>query len=253
MIYLDLVMGLNFAVDLLLLLGTNRLAGFPSRPGRCTAAAALGGVYGGICLLPEFAFLGNTLLRMTALSAMAVLAFGTDRSALRRGILFLFLSMALGGIALGIGSSGGWHLVAAAAGVAALCILGFGGKAGGRQFVAVEIIHRGVCATLTALQDTGNTLRDPISGSAVVVAGPDAAEKLLGLTTDQLRSPADTLPANPGLRLIPYRSVGSSGGMLLAFRPEMIRIGGKISKTLVAFAPESIGNDGYQALTGGTL
>ena len=34
-IYLDLVMVLNFLVDFFLLLGTNRLSGFPAQPWRC--------------------------------------------------------------------------------------------------------------------------------------------------------------------------------------------------------------------------
>ena len=40
-IYLDLVVILNFLVDFLLLLGTNRLSGFPASPLRAAAAAAL--------------------------------------------------------------------------------------------------------------------------------------------------------------------------------------------------------------------
>ena len=39
-IYLDLVVILNFLVDFLLLLGTNRLSGFPASPLRAAAAAA---------------------------------------------------------------------------------------------------------------------------------------------------------------------------------------------------------------------
>ena len=40
-IYLDLVVILNFLVDFLLLLGTNRLSGFPASPLRAAASAAL--------------------------------------------------------------------------------------------------------------------------------------------------------------------------------------------------------------------
>lgn len=58
-VYVDAVMGLNFLVDLLLLVGTNRLAGHPSEPKRIIPAAALGGLYGGMCLVPGFRFLGN--------------------------------------------------------------------------------------------------------------------------------------------------------------------------------------------------
>ena len=104
-VYLDMVMVLNFLVDLLLLLGTNRLAGFPMGLGRCVLAAAYGGVYSGVCLLPRFSFLGNSLWRVVSLGAMALLAFGMNTSALRRGGIFVILSMALGGIALSMGTN----------------------------------------------------------------------------------------------------------------------------------------------------
>ena len=46
-VYLDLVILLNFLVDYLLLLGTNRISGFPLTPGRTALAAVLGGIYFG--------------------------------------------------------------------------------------------------------------------------------------------------------------------------------------------------------------
>ncbi len=253
MVYVDLVMLLNFAVDLLLLMGTNRLSGFPSRRGRCFLAAMLGGLYGAVCLLPGFRFLGNLLWRIVALAAMAVTAFGADKSALRRGALFVMLSMALGGIALGLGRGGTWQLIAAAAGLCLLSGFGFSGKMGARQYVSVEIIHRGVRTAMTALKDTGNSLRDPITGEPVLVVGPEAAKKLLGLSAEQLATPIEAMTAVPGLRLIPFRAVGSANGMLLAFRPEMVCIDGQNGRTIVAFAPDKIGNEGYQALAGGLL
>ena len=41
-VYLDLVIILNFLVDLLLLLGANRLSGYPSAIVRCAVSAAIG-------------------------------------------------------------------------------------------------------------------------------------------------------------------------------------------------------------------
>ena len=49
MVYGDVVMALNFLVDFLLLMGTDRLAGFPAAAGRCALAAGLGAVYSGAC------------------------------------------------------------------------------------------------------------------------------------------------------------------------------------------------------------
>ena len=102
-LYVDVVAGLNFLVDYLLILGTNRLSGFPPAYCRSGVAAAIGGIYGGACLLPGFSFLSSMLWRIVSLSMIAVIAFGWNRSALQRGGIFVLLSMALGGIATGFG------------------------------------------------------------------------------------------------------------------------------------------------------
>lgn len=251
MVYLDLVMLLNFLVDLLLLIGTNSLSGYPFRPWRSAAAAAVGGVYGGICLLPGFTFLSGTAWRLVFLGLMAVIAFGWNRSALRRGVLFVFLSMALGGIALGLGSGGVWALVGAAACVSLMCIIGFHGKAGAQKFALVELKMGSKHRVLTALYDTGNTLKDPVTGRPVLVVGSEVAEDLLGLSLLQLGNPVQTVTEIPGLRLIPYRAVGQPGGMLLAVRMDEVKMDGKKCDVIVAFAPQKLGIDGYEALAGG--
>ena len=104
-VYLDLVVLLNFLVDGLLLMGANRLTGYPAGWRRCALAAAVGGVYAGACMLPACRFLGNTLWRIVSLVSMAVIAFGWNFSALRRGTIFVLLSMALGGLASSMGNT----------------------------------------------------------------------------------------------------------------------------------------------------
>ena len=118
-IYLDLVMVLNFLVDFLLLLGTNRLAGFPASPWRCAGASVLGALYSGACFLPGFRFLGNILWRGISLSLMGILAFGMNAGTWKRIGLFLLLTMAMGGIALGLGRGDGPSIVLCAL----LCLL----------------------------------------------------------------------------------------------------------------------------------
>lgn len=256
MIYLDLVVGLNFLVDLLLLLGTNRLSGYPPGIRRLLPAAALGGIYAAGCLLPGFSFLGNNLWRLVSLAIMAGIAFGWNRSALKRSGIFILLSMALGGIVMSLERGGFTAIVLAAAGVWVLCRIGFGERVGGRELIPLELRREDKVLRLTALRDTGNTLKDPITGEQVLIIDSGAACELTGLSADQLRRPLETIAQCPipGLRLIPYRAVGQSGGMLLALRFKDVRIGNRKTDALVAFAPESIGKvEGYQALTGGVL
>lgn len=243
-IYLDAFMGLNFLVDLCLLLGVNRLAGHPPGVKRAAAAAALGGGYAGVCLVPGFAFLANGLWRAVSLGLMGWTAFGADRSGWQRSVLFVLLSMALGGLALCM-DTGGMGLVVCAGGMAVLCRMGL--RSRGRQFVPMTVTYGGRTAAVRALCDTGNTLRDPITGETVAVLSPEVGEKL-GIPAAVLRDPAGAMI--PGIRLIPARTVGG-GGLLAALRCERVDIGGRPGGTLVAFAREAFGNGEYQGLTGG--
>ncbi len=251
-VYLDLVLVINFLVDFLLILATDRLCGYPPSLGRAARAALLGGIYGAACFLPGFHFLGNMLWKTVSLSLMTWIAFGLNRGMIRRGAVFVLLSMALGGAAMGVGSGNFRSVVVSFVGIFVLCVLT--GTVGKRGFVPVELTYGEKRMKITALQDTGNTLRDPVTGSQVLVVGADVAQKLTGLNSHQLKTPIESLGAIPGLRLIPYHAVGQPEGMLLALKIPKVKIGHRTESRLVAFAPDGIGSDGtYQALTGGTV
>ena len=254
-VYLDLVVLLNFLVDTLLLMGTNRLTGFPPGVKRAALAGAAGGVYAGICMLPGWVFLGNLLWRAVFLCVLASIAFGWNRSAIRRCGIFVLLSMALGGIALGLEQGDFGTLILAAAAVAILCGMTVHSPLGMQKYQPVELKWNGQHLCLTALIDTGNTLRDPVTGASVLVVGADVAGKL-GISREILHDPVTAIAAGklPGARLIPYRAVGKTGALLPAVRLEEVRLGGQVISPIVAFAPEDIGRaEAYQALAGGLV
>jgi len=254
MVYLDLVVLLNFLVDFLLILAANRICGFPPGFLRAAGAAVLGGVYAAACLIPGFRFLSNSVWRMVSLSLMSLAAFGCNASALRRGVVFVLLCMALGGLAMGVQRRDFTAVCLCALCLWGMCTVGFQGGIGQREYIPVELCFRGRKLSLLALRDTGNLLKDPITGERVLVAGADVGWELLELTGEQLRHPVQTLASGflSGLRLIPYKSVGQPSGMLLAMRMEGAKINGKSCSPLVAFAPDRIGRtDVYRMLAGG--
>ena len=109
---------------------------------------------------------------------------------------------------------------------------------------------------LLALRDTGNTLKDPVTGKGILVADAQSAETLLGLTKAQLSDPVGTVESGilPGLRLIPYHTIDRSQGMMLGLWVKEARVGRQRGGVLVALAPEELSQDGsVQALTGGTV
>ena len=206
-------------------------------------------------MLPGFGFLANTLWRLVSLALMSAIAFGVDQGGLRRGVLLVFLSMALGGIAMGLGRGGFGSIVLSAGGLCFLCVVGFRGKMTRQQYVPVTIDHNGMKVSLTALVDTGNTLRDPVSGMPVLVVEDAVARQLLQLSAEQVAHPVETLAMarKPGLRLIPYSAVGQQAGLLLGIRADRVQIDGKDVEWIIAFAPQRLGQGQYQALAGGAL
>lgn len=250
-VYAETVMVFNFLVDLLLLLGTNTLSGFPPGAGRCCTAAAVGSVYAGLALFPGLRFLGNFLWRTVFLCLMGVVAFGRKPDALKRTGVFLILTMALGGLALSIGRNAWPSVLLSGAGLWLLCRVAFGSAVGTQEFFPLELTREGKTVRLTALRDTGNTLRDPVTGEQVLVISPEAAHTLTGLTVGELERPMETLGKLPGLRLVPYRSVGAEG-FLLALRFPGAKLRGRQQSVIVAFAPERLDPAGtFQALAGG--
>lgn len=247
--YLIPVMGMCFAVDGLLLLGTDRLMGKSAKGANILLAASLGAVYGGACLLPETAFLGGVLWRLAALAAMGMVAFGSLRSAAAFGVL----DMAAGGLTLALGSEKTALLAAVI--IYLLCRVTRCRDTGEGGYLPVVLEWNGRQERITALRDTGNDLRDPLSGEKVLVVSAHVADRLLGLSPQQLAAPLETMMKLrlPGMRLIPYRCVGGQG-MLLGLSMRNVQIGNKRGRAVVAFAPSGLdGNQQFQALTGGTV
>ena len=253
-VYLDGVFLLNGIVDLLLILGTNRLTGFPADIKRSATGAVLGGIYGCLCLIPDFRFLSGAFWRLVFFGLISAAAFGFNSASLRRGAILFLLSMALGGIAAGAGVRDFAAVCLCAALVVVLCNAGIGGAGLGRTYVPVELTWQTHQVKLFALNDTGNTLRDPLTGEQVLVCGADVGAELMKLPEESFADPAGLMAMNriPGLRLIPYHCVGQPWGMLAVVRLRNAKIGNVVRDPLVAFAPYRIGSgEGYRMLTGG--
>jgi len=253
-VYADLFFLLNAGADYALLLAAGWLAGATSSVRRLLGGAACGGLYALASLLVPVpaAFSWPGVAAAGALMAAAAYAPRPPRVFLRLlGFLYGAAAMAAG-LALvaadGAGSGAGW----ARAGIpwwgVALALGGAlaGGAAAydrrrvvpsGRWIRTLEVEVGGRRALCRALLDTGNRLSDPCGdGPAIVVA----AEVLSGLLPAPLlramRAGPEALaaaleaPAVPPhwtrrFRLVPYRAVGSSGGILPAVRPDGVWLG----------------------------
>jgi len=114
---------------------------------------------------------------------------------------------------------------------------------GESPLAAVELHHQGHRLHLTALVDSGNLLRDPLTGLPVIVVSRPAAQRLLGVQA-----------FTPGMRLISVRTVAGSS-LMAVFRPALVRVrtGGPWQQVqaIIGLGPD--GYHGFQALVPASL
>lgn len=278
MVYLDSVFVLNALTDYFLLLATAQLAGVPLRRRRFVLAAMLGGLYAAAVFLPGGGFLSAPPGKLLSGCVMALAAYGWDKTLPRLMLLLLLVSCGFAGCVLAIGLTAGEFpvrqgifytdvdlqvLLLAAGGAYIVFSVVF--RAAGRQAVqgtltTAEAALEGRCVRLKVLCDTGNALRDPVTGRPVLVVWGGAVRELWPpelrpfLTERALLRPAETMALLPfwraRFRLVPYRAVGVQSGLLLAVRTDWCRIGGRRwDDLLLALSPTELG-DGFAALWG---
>lgn len=237
------IMLLVMAVDALLLAASGRFLGQSTQPIRVLAASFLGALFTALCLMPAFSFLNHIPWRLWGVILIAVSAFGLRKNSIPKILLFLLLRVSLGGMT---GGETQWtSLLLGAAGMGFACLL-VGRE---KDLIPVELTYGGNTLQLMALRDTGHALRDPITGKPVLVVDADTARKLTGLSQAILCDPVNNLGCLPGLRLIPYKTVGNTG-FLLALQIRDAKVGGRQENVLVGLSPNLLGKR-YQALTGG--
>lgn len=270
-VYLDSVFVLNALMDYLLLLATAHLAGIPLRRGRYLISALAGGAYAAAVFLPHLGFLAQTPVKLAAGILLALFAFGGEERLLRLTLLLFLLSCVLAGLVLALAmlavgsvpmASGifytdinvGILLTAATAVYLLLRIVFHASAAHGLQgqILPVRLCICGRTVELTALRDSGNGLRDAVTGKAVLVVAWQTVGALLPWLEDVVDEP-EALLRMPQLapRMIPYRAVGTECGMLLSLRTDWTEINGRrIEGLRIALSPSRLG-DGYAALWGG--
>lgn len=218
-------------------------------PVKALLSATFGGLYAGACMIPNLSFLGGSLWRLFSLLVIGSIAFGIHKEGIRQSFLFVIFQLTVTGLL----SAANKPLTAVFLLVVFFLLIAL---RKGKNTVSVVIEYRDKKLTLLALQDTGNTLKDPLTSQPVLIIDADAAIELTGLTQQQLTNPVATMTQNPisGLRLIPYHTVDRPEGMLLGISVDKVRIGGRKKRAVIAFAPVNFGQEGnIRALTGGYL
>ena len=259
-VYADVVFIINLIMDLLILWVAGKLAGRRAKLLRLTAGAFIMAL--SYCAIT---FVGNLHVFYHLLSTVIMLMIGIlaaysplSLNVFSKLVLFSYLSTFLiGGIGMGllytsrfsdiIGNitviANNFSLPMLLGAVAAFYVL----FRFGSQWLETRALKRQICMAvriffgdrdleLNVLVDTGNSLRDPLSHSPVIVAEFDSVKvflpdsvKLLFYEKQEndlqsILQSTHTDDFTDRLRMIPYESLGKQNGLLLGFRPDRVEI-----------------------------
>lgn len=256
-VYVDLYFFINFSMDLLCLYLTSKLLSQPISLLRIALASAIGGLYANLSLFLSLGGVWGILLDLTSLMLICAVAFAKRKEIGRLSlctVVFAAVSATLGGIMTALyylfnrtgifdflrGSDGDgisvWLFALLAAISAVITLIGGRGatKKMSASDVELEITIGGKTVSLRGMTDSGNLLREPVSGKPCIVAD---TRKLRGIIPYELRdrknilSRLSTLGGDMGKRIVLIPAVGATGeSMLVGLRAERVRIkqGGRI-------------------------
>ena len=277
-IYIDSLFFLNLIINYLILLSSAKVSNIPLRRLKLGLAAAGGGLYAIAALIPGLGVFSAWPVKIAAAVFMLLIAFGGERQFLRVCIIFFAISAAFGGAVYAASMLGGYGdplrggiyipvslrvlLPSFALCYAAVTIVfRRSGGSGGRTVKSLCIELGGEQNTVQALRDTGNHLRDPVSGKPCAIAEPESIAGLfpgavMDIIVGSLMTPALALEAllevpeyGRLFRLVPYTAIGVPMSMLIAFRPDKAYVNGKETELLIAVSPTRLCEDGqYTAI-----
>ena len=281
-IYLDVLLLVNFIVAFLLLQAAGVLTGQRASFARMLAGSFCAALSALILFAPEQAFSVQILYKLVTALVIAAVTFGRRDwpRLLASACWFAALNILLAGLVVLVILQTGTQLLqtgnmAVYLRVSPLLLLGLSGLCCGAVELGLRLLQRRptvqqtvglefeLCGTrihLRAMLDTGCHLTDPITCMPVLVvsladAGPRLPPEAQAFLKGWFAGNEQAAPP-PGtkLRLIPC-STAAQRSLLPAFAVQNIGLITpkgvlQLGRTAVAFAPQSFGNAGYEALYG---
>lgn len=232
-IYLDVLVVINFCITYFSLKATAKLLHAGYRTGRLIAAAVMGG-FSSLTALLTLDFFPSFLLKLALTAVITLTAFGYG--GFSAFALRTVITAVAGALVCGVtvmlkeltgnsffGTAGSYpyldisvlHLVISTTAVYIIISLyrRINDKPHSGEMIKLTIEKGGNTAELLAYPDSGNNLRDFLTGLPVIVCRRD---KISGIIPDFSHNPK-------GVRIIPFSSAGGSG-FITAFRADSITV-----------------------------
>ena len=254
-IYVDIVLLENLCMNYIILFGTAYIIKIKVKHIRILLASLIGAVYAVLAYAGVFPIYANLITKIILSICMTYIAFNPKKlkGLIKELLLFYLVSFSLGGCAFAllyivrpqdIFMKDGVYIgtyplkIALLGGITGFVITYIAIKIVKTRINKNEIIYKAVIKIeeqeqeINVLLDTGNMLKDQISGDSVIMVEKnrlykivpkellDNMNKFLGGEFEN----KEILEYKKRIRFIPFTSVGKQNGMLLGIKADLVKI-----------------------------
>lgn len=289
-IYLDVILLENLCMNYIILFATGLINRVKIKAWRLFGASLIGGIYSILSFAPVLEIYTNFLFKVILSIVMVYIAFHPQnvKQLFKELIIFYLVSFAFGGCAFALlyfirpqdilarnGVLTGTYpiKIALLGGIVGFVIVNIAfkvvkGKLSKKDmFCNVSIFINGKEKEIKAFIDTGNLLKDPISGIPVIVVEVSELEEMIPKeiveNLNEILQGKDTkvlteIPEDYKLkfRIIPFSSLGKQNGLLLGFIADKVIINleetkAELSNIIIGIYEKSLTKNGlYTGLVG---
>ena len=248
-LYVDIIFLENLIMNSIIILATGIILKNTQRIWKNLVSSGIGAIYAILIYTSNFKIYSNIILKVILSVVIVYIAFkpANIRSFLKHIIIFYLTSFTFGGVAFALlyfvrpqdilfqnGALIGTYPIKMilAGGILGFIIITFAfknikGKLTRKDMMCTVIIGN---TRITAIVDTGNLLKDPITKMPVLIVEREMLkgifpEIILENATDIVNGKEIELGEySSKLRVIPYKSIGKENGLLLGIKAKNIRI-----------------------------
>jgi len=278
-VYVDILLVMNYIINLLLILCTTKFSGITPKRRRIVAAALFGSLCSLTIFLPFLGFFQELLMKLVISGAIVRIAMPWFNAPafLKQWFVFFAVNFFFAGAMLAVwiaftpngmvyyngivyfNISALSLLLLAVAAYLVLLAAGRLSRSGRMQgsVCRVQVYLGGKMCTVNGLVDTGNGLFEPFSGAPVVVCQlrdllPVLPPGTAAALEKGVSSHTELSDIGIPIRLVPYQAVGG-GGVLPAFAPDKLVVHTQESRwhvdsVYVAVSRQKIGDSRYNAI-----
>ena len=258
-VYLDIVLLENLCMNYIILFATGYIMKLKMKQLRLVLSAMLGGIYAVIAYIEILPIYSSFAMKILLSVLMVHIAYNSKniKNLLKQLVVFYLISFAFGGSAFALlyfvrpqdilirnGVYVGTYpiKIALLGGIVGFIITYIAFKVVKTKLHKKDIIYnieihiKEKTLKLKAMLDTGNMLKDPISGMPVIVVEKqelysilpkkllDNIDKLIGGEAENLLEQVEEKEIFTRFRMIPFSSVGKQNGIMLGFKSDQVVI-----------------------------